>query len=164
MRARPLVALRWTLPAALVGAAVVVPGAAHSSDGFDAIRAATDSFHSVAQANRAGYLDNELPCFDSPDGGMGEHLLDGDAIDDNLDPLHPEALVYEVRPHAQLRLVAVEYIVPRAPGSDAPTLLGQLFEPVTVGGMDLWTLHAWVWRDNPTGDFKAYNPMVAPCP
>jgi hypothetical protein len=65
MRARPLVALRWTLPAALVGAAVVVPGAAHSSDGFDAIRAATDSFHSVAQANRAGYLDNELPCFSS---------------------------------------------------------------------------------------------------
>lgn len=158
-------AARWVLPPALVAAAVTIPTSAHGDGSFEAVRAATDRFHSVEQANRAGYLDNPLPCFDSADdGGMGEHLINGDLIDDTVQATAPEALVYEVGPRGALRLVAVEYIVPNTEGSQPPVLFGRPFEPVTVAGMDLWTLHAWVWRDNPSGDFAAYNPNVRACP
>ena len=150
-------------PALLAAALAATPSAAQGNDDFDAIRAVTDSFHSVEQATRAGYLDNPLPCFDDPAGGMGEHLIDESRIDNVLDPLRPEALVYEVSPHGQPKLVAVEYLAPRT-DDNAPTLLGRSMQPTTVGGTDLWELHAWVWRDNPLGAFEDWNPTVAPCP
>lgn len=164
MSSTTLRAARWVLPPALVAAAVMIPQSARGDDSFDAVRAATDRFHSVEQADRADYVNNELPCFDSSDGGMGEHLINGALIGDGeLNPLEPEALVYEVGPRGVLRLVGVEYIAPRT-DANPPSLFGRNFEPATVGGMDLWTLHAWVWRSNPTDDFAAFNPAVRSCP
>ncbi len=44
---------------------------------------------------------------------MGYHWFDHDAIEDTvLDPLQPEAFVYEPLPNGKLHLVAVEWIVP----------------------------------------------------
>ncbi len=30
--------------------------------------------------------------------------------------------------------------------------------------LGLWTLHAWIWRDNPLGLFESYNSNVPLCP
>ncbi len=149
--------------APLVLAVTLLTVPAHADTSLGDVRIATAAYHSVARANRAGYLDNPLPCFDSPSGGMGEHLIDGDAIDRTVDALHPEALVYEVRA-GSWKLVAVEYLALRLAGSAAPSLFGQDFHPITVGGTDLWALHAWVWREHPTDPFADFNPNVAPCP
>lgn len=161
-------AVRWLAPLALVVTAglTALPSSAHSTDGLDDVRAAAVRFHSVAQAQKAGYQDNALPCFDDPAGGMGEHLINGALVGDGgaLDAGHPEALVYEVR-DGSWKLVAVEYVVLFSdapyPGP-APTLLGQSLAPNP--GLGLWKLHAWVFRSNPLGVFNDWNPEVTACP
>ncbi|TME07828.1 MAG: hypothetical protein E6I69_06930 [Chloroflexi bacterium] len=66
----------------------------------------------------------------------------------------------------KLQLVAVEWIAPiqdpSNPNEAAPTLLGQTFTRLDFLGV--WALHAWLWRPNPTGMFKNYNPAVSMCP
>jgi hypothetical protein len=162
---RPLLrSARWAVPAALVAAALTA-GTAHAGDGLDDVRAATVSFHSVTSAHQAGYFDPGLPCFDSPTTGqgMGTHLVNGDLLNDGgaLDRTHPEALVYEVRDHS-LKLVAVEYIVKMSDSATAPHFLGQTMVP--NNDLGLWTLHAWIWRDNPLSVFETYNSNVDLCP
>jgi hypothetical protein len=123
------------------------------------VRAATARFHDVEAAVADG---RELldVCFDSPDGGMGVHYLKG-VGDTILDPLAPEALVYAVTDHG-LKLVAVEYIVPKALSNTAPAVLGQTLHENTALG--LWVLHAWIWQANPAGMFEDFNPNVGACP
>lgn len=160
-------AVRFALPAAALVATTQLPGSgtASASDASAAIRSATVRFHSLQQAGRAGYVDPGLPCFDDPTtgSGMGTHLVRPDLIDDHgaLDPLHPEALVYEVGSGSD-QLVAVEYIVKIADSANAPTLFNQSFARNDTLG--LWTLHAWVWRSNPVDLFAAYNSNVSMCP
>ena len=120
-----------------------------------------------SKANKAGYFDNALPCFDQGSNGMGEHLVNGALLDDDgaLDATHPEALVYEVRAQGGWKLVAVEFIVlfDDAPANGpAPKLFGQPF--TQHPSLPLWKLHAWVHRDNPLGMFTDYSPDVATCP
>lgn len=129
---------------------------------------ATQSFAEVGAAESAGYASTaaDLGCFhDAESGGMGVHWLRTDLLDADLDPLTPEALVYELGEDGEpVALVAHEYIVPVGAWDSAepPELFGtQLHEhPV----LPLWVLHAWVYRDNPSGTFADFNPDVAMCP
>jgi len=168
MRAHLGRSLRWAVPALLVAGVAALPSQPAQAEGSLAdLRDATVRFHSVAQANRAGYLDNELPCFDQGVNGMGEHLINGALLTDGgaLSVEHPEALVYEVRPQGGWKLVAVEYVVlfdDAPPDGPAPQLLGQEF--TQHPSLPLWKLHAWVFRDNPLGLFQDFNPDVGPCP
>lgn len=128
------------------------------------VRGATASFHRVANAEAAGYVEF-LGCFDNPGvGGMGQHYLDSNALDGTVEATHPEAMVYEVRPNGKLKLVAVEYIVPAVfvDPQNPPELFGQDFHLNTA--LDVWILHAWIWLPNPTGMFKDWNPRVGACP
>ena len=163
MPRRTLKAVRWALPLALLVAAVSAGAAQAHGDGMDDVRAATVRFHSVTQAHASGYLDPGLPCFDSPSTGqgMGTHLVNGDLVDGHLDRTHPEALVYEVR-SGSLKLVAVEYLMPKSLSATAPTFLGQRM--IANDDLGLWTLHAWIWRDNPLSLFETYNSNVELCP
>jgi len=159
--------LRAAVAAAATGLVAAMAWAgtaqAHSDHTLDDVRTATASFHSQAQARAAGYVDPGLPCFDDGTKGMGFHLVRPDLIGDGgkLDPLHPEALVYEEH-QGGLKLVAVEYIVSMDDAAEAPYFLGQKMIPNTP--LHLWTLHAWIWRDNPDGLFKTYNANVPLCP
>jgi hypothetical protein len=100
---------------------------------------------------------------------MGQHYVNNALVDSTVDPLRPEALVYEVR-DGSLQLVAVEWLIP-APADAAeraalaptmPALYGhQLHDAFPV---PFFVLHAWVWRDNPSGTFADYNPHVGACP
>jgi hypothetical protein len=159
---RLLKGARWALPAALVLAALTTTNA-HADDDLGDVRAATVKYHSVTQAHQDNYFDPGLPCFDSPGTGqgMGTHLVNGDLVDGTLDRTHPEALVYEVR-KGSLKLVAVEYLMPMSFSATAPTFLGQTMIP--NHDLGLWTLHAWIWRDNPISIFETYNSNVELCP
>jgi len=57
--------------------------------------------------------------------------------------------------------VAVEYIIPytfHSRDAEPPVLFGQKF--AQVDAFQLWGLHAWVWKNNPSGIFAPWNPSV----
>jgi hypothetical protein len=129
---------------------------------------ATAGFQDVATAEAAGYASSldTLGCFQDPaHGGMGVHYIDQRLLDGNVDIATPEALVYELDADGHIAgLVAHEYIVPNDAwqGSDPPELFGMPFHEHPT--LPLWVLHAWVWKDNPTGVFEDWNPAVRLCP
>ena len=91
---------------------------------------------------------------------MGYHYGNPDYIDGTVDAMKPEVLVYEPMRNGQLRLVAVEYIVPIPLWQDAeaPMLFGQHFHLNEMAG--IWALHVWLWKHNPSGMFADWNPNV----
>jgi len=119
--------------------------------------------HNVAAAEAAKYTDAIPGCFvDAQLGGMGFHFAKGSTIDGNLNELEPEVLVYEPEKDGRLELVAVEFIIPFeiAPrNGPAPTLFnGRAFTPFDANGV--WGLHAWIFKNNPSGMFADWNPTV----
>ena len=136
---------------------------------------ATAAFHDIDKALAAGYAPSDFPglpgsaeCFESPEGAMGIHYIDGALLTDGV--IHagrPEALVYEPRPNGKLELVALEYVIfqSASPGGP-PTLFGETFMPndgIALGVPPLYTLHAWIWTPNPLGLLQPWNPRVS-CP
>lgn len=146
--------------AAITTAAVAIPALAGPSE-LSQVRAATARYHSITQAEMAGYR-SFLGCFDSADGGMGQHYVDQSIIDDGVaDPLRPEALVYEVD-GSKLTLVGVEWVEVGAATDTPLALFGEEFE--YNPDLEVWALHAWIWKDNPDGIFADFNSEVADCP
>ena len=155
------------LAAASAGAALMaaaLPAATSSAEPsvqsqLAALRNATAAYHSLDAAKADGFVPL-LGCFDSPDGGMGQHFF----IPSRMGVVkltEPTALVYEVK-DGRYQLVAVEYIVPGDEHTVVPDLLGQSF--TFAPSLGVWKLHAWVWRPNPAGMFKDFNTNVRPCP
>jgi hypothetical protein len=147
------------------------------------IRRATARLRRVESAIAAGY---ELGwvngsgvriitgCVSHPSAGaMGYHYFKPELMDDlAVDPLEPEALVYEAKRNGRLKLVAVEWVV-RGPQSNPPGWPAGA-PPPTVLGMDMhilvpppgpafYLMHAWIWKHNPSGMFADWNPKVT-CP
>lgn len=93
-------------------------------------------------------------------GGMGFHYVNAALLDASVDVSTPEALLYETGDDGELQLVAVEYVIPRDAwtSQSPPTLFGR---PFTLNAFDLWALHVWVWKDNPSGVFADWNPAVS---
>jgi hypothetical protein len=126
-------------------------------------------FDSVEEVGYGKFLD----CFTNNEiGGMGQHYVNGDLVgDDVLDPLQPEALVYEPTEDGEMILVAFEYLVfadvwdPNDEGREAPVLFDQEFHLKTniPDTPPVWALHIWLWTHNPEGIFSDYNPLVF-CP
>jgi hypothetical protein len=167
---------------ALVAAATcgITATAAHAHQGHDdlaRVRQATARYHDLTVAQAAGYgllVDaNGIACIDMPGmGAMGVHYVNSTFVGDSrVDPVNPEAVVYEPVGGNRLRLVAVEYVVFQA-GWDAqhhspPKLFGQRFaltpQPNRYGLPAFYSLHAWVWKNNPAGTFAMWNARVS-CP
>lgn len=155
--------------------AAVAAGAGPRHDAIEPVRKATRQFHRVNEAVKAEYAQftdvNGVTCIDGPAGAgnMGIHYVNGTLVGDGkIDARHPEAVLYE-QTKGGLKLTAVEYIVLAADwkGSKPPSLFGQTFmfttEPNRYGLPDFYALHAWVWKNNPSGRFSPYNPRVH-CP
>lgn len=128
-----------------------------------ALRRVTASFHDFNTAKHAGWSTQITPCMTDPGGagGMGFHYGNTGLIDGTASVEKPQLLLYEPEKNGNLRLVAVEYIIPYSfhPRSAAPPVLfNQQF--AQVDAFQLWGLHAWVWRDNPSGIFAPWNPRV----
>jgi hypothetical protein len=162
---------------ALVFAALVVPvlaavGVAVGASAFDAAKSSTARFHDLEQAKAAGYTVEVadlagITCIEDPEGtgAMGVHMLNPTLLDGTIDAAHPEILVYEPRNNGTLKLVALEYLVFKSAwGAGRPSLYGQQFDEIKAvnryGIPESWALHAWLWKPNPNGMLKPYNPRV----
>jgi hypothetical protein len=148
----------------------VFDGVATAHDGADCgqecraqlaqVRAATAKYHDVQTAIADGYAPLS-PCVALPSGpAMGIHYVNIPKVDATLDVADPEVLIYLPDAEGDLTLVAVEYMIPTAYSPNAPQLMGQHFHP---GPQSTWTLHAWIWRNNPSGMFADFNPKLG-CP
>ncbi len=174
MRRRTLIVVLTVISILATSSVALAHGGGGHGDGKDfvsghtrrelrEVRRATDRFHNVKKAERAGY-EEFLACFDDEAGGMGQHYVDVSALDGTVQARHPEAMVYEVGRGGRLRLVAVEYIVPSpfVDPANPPELFGQKFH--LNADLDVWVLHAWIWKWNPSGLFADWNPRVRDCP
>jgi hypothetical protein len=165
--------------------ALSAPVAAAAS--WQSVQALTARYHSQQQAAAAGYSMAGEPCVQSPAGAMGIHAVNRTLAGDlNIDPLVPEILLYLPNDDGRLELVGVEYFEVALANSDAgpvpwfggappaagwfnpaPSVLGQTFDGPMPGHNPVmpwhYDLHAWLWADNPAGQFAMFNPTLA-CP
>ena len=134
------------------------------------IRRATARYHYIEVALADGYeLGSE--CVSVPGlGAMGHHFIKNSLVDGEVDPLQPEALLYEPTKNGGFKLIGVEYIVVAAPWDalhDNPPMLGnKVFDdhrPEGSSGPPFphYQLHAWIWKDNPNGIYFPFNPKVS---
>ena len=135
--------------------------AADVNQDLAALRRVTASFHSFGAAKNAGWSTMITPCMVGPDGGMGFHYGNTKLITGSVRVEEPELLLFEPERNGALRLVAVEYIVPLSAwnSSKPPRLFGRDFKVNTQ--FQVWALHAWVWKSNPSGMFADWNPSVS---
>lgn len=152
----------------LIAAVLATVAFASGQSDLAKLRAATAKFHRTQVVQEAGYdlvpdLDH---CFDNPGvGGMGFHYINTELLDTTVDPLQPEAMVYAPGPNGKLQFGAVEFIVPAeawdAEHDSLPSAYGQDFHLNETLGV--YVLHAWIWKNNPSGMFEDWNPKVS-CP
>jgi len=134
----------------------------------DLVRQATQPFRDAPPDGYGQFLG----CVSGPEeGAMGVHFVNLALVGDGeLDPNHPEALIYEPK-DGRLTLVGVEYIVPvdlwnaNPDHKGPPVLEGQLLQlvdsPNRFGLDPFYELHVWAWRENPNGAFVDWNPHVS---
>ena len=171
-----------TLAAVVVCAAALLaplPPPPHAApDHQDPVAKATnEGFTHPAAATKAGYALLKdaagIACIDMPGmGGMGVHYANVSLVDGKIQVRHPEALVYRFANNGHLRLAALEYLVTvdawRANHpTGRPSLFGHRFNLTPAGnrfGLPAYfSLHAWLWYDNPAGTYRMWNPKVY-CP
>lgn len=123
------------------------------------VRAATAKYRDDSNAFRDGYVDINLKL-----PNMGYHFLKASLVTPVFDLRKPPILVYNKREDGSFELLAVEYAIPIDPQN--PNVAPEGF----TGNNDVWnfntlntgwwTLHAWVWKNNPDGVFSPMNPLV----
>lgn len=171
MRKRIVIAITAALPVLAIAGYAAASGQSELAE----VRRVTARFHDVDAAKAAGYelgyvngAGNTIitGCIAHPTAGaMGYHYFNKKLIDDLVvDVSKPEGLVYAPARDGELKLVAVEYVVPGAgsnpPGvSEPPTVLGQEMV-ILVPAVGWYTRHFWVWSTNPAGIFAHWSPEV----
>jgi hypothetical protein len=130
---------------------------------YKSVHSAAARFHSTTQATKAGYVEAS-PCIAAPGlGTMGFHWVNDALVDPVFDPLNPEAVLYLPDKNGNYKLVAVEYIVIDV-GQPRPAFDGYDFD---IGGTPVpvahWSLHTWLYAENPAGVHAPFNPAIS-CP
>jgi hypothetical protein len=139
---------------------------------------ATARYNDLSAARGRGYGllkdKNGIACIamdGMPSMAMGVHYVKSALVaDPTVSVSTPEALVYEPTPLG-LRLAALEYVVLKsawdAHHSRPPALYGHRFALTPAGNRfglpAFYSLHAWIWKQNPSGEFAMWNPTVH-CP
>jgi hypothetical protein len=164
---------------ALVALAVTAAALAGrgSAGGLGTAKAATAQYRDLPSAKAAGYGllkdKNGIACIamDSmPEmGAMGVHYANPRLVGDgDLDLRAPEALVYQPAGAGKLRLAAIEYVVLKAAWdakhASAPVMFGRRFNSTPAGNRfglpAYYSLHVWLFKQNPAGEFSMWNPLV----
>ena len=159
----------------IVSGSVAAAATGNAQDDVAGARAATARFHDVEVAKASKYTlfpdAAGIECIDNPGvGAMGVHYVNLPLVNSGtIDALKSQALVYEPGTDGQLHLVAVEYIVFKqawdATHGAPPTLCGQDFMLTPDGNRfgipAFYSLHAWIWKVNPSGMFAMWNPQVS---
>jgi hypothetical protein len=166
------------LAAAAVCAALAaaIAMAAGGGDSTSDVTGATAKYYKLTVAQKAGYgllKDKQgITCIamDSMPGmgAMGVHYAKGALVGDGkIDANTPEALVYAPT-GKKLSLAAVEYVVIKsawdAKHPSAPVLFGHRFNFTPAGNRfglpAYYSLHVWLFKHNPAGEFTMWNPEV----
>ena len=162
---------------------LIAPAAAVPPDELQALQAATAPYHSLDQAQAAGYSLEGEPCVQEAPGAMGIHAVNATLAGDlAVDPDRPDILLYLPDKNGDLKLIGVEYFMvaltasgpwfgPSPPPSGfvnpAPSVFGHTFDGPMPGHNPAmpwhYDLHVWVWADNPAGMFAPFNPTLS-CP
>ena len=135
------------------------------------VRQVTTKYHDVNVAYADGFI-RTPECIESPDGGMGIHLINpARLMDPAINLLEPEILLY-VETVDGMKLIGVEYFqgigapdtaVPN-PAPPAAVLFGRPLngpmEQHEPGQPPHYDLHVWIWKANPSGMFAPFNPNV----
>ena len=175
--------IRAVIPMIFLALVVVFAAAAGGfggvNDGVATARGATVRFRDLGLATHAGYgllrdkrgiacIADGMPGMSM--GAMGVHYAKSSLVGDGALDVHtPEALVYEpVGPGKGLRLAAVEYVVLKAAWdaehNGAPVMFGRRFNFTPTGNRfglpAYYSLHAWLFKRNPSGEFSMWNPLV----
>lgn len=149
-----------------------VPATAANAMDLAALRRATARYHRVEVALDDGFLaPPPEECVAAPPGGMGYHYVNPGHMDLEIDATRPEALLYEPMANGKVRLVGAEFLV-HGDGWDAanpgtlPSFAGVEFDPpmdraAAAPPGPFYTLHVWLWKDNPSGMFAPFNPRVS---
>jgi len=123
------------------------------------VRAATARYRNVNNAFADNYVDIGLKL-----PNMGYHFLKAGLVTPVFDIKQPPILVYNKNEDGNFELLAVEYAVPIDPQTPNVPPAGFSgdddqwdFNTLNTGW---WTLHAWVWKNNPDGAFNPMNPLV----
>jgi hypothetical protein len=128
------------------------------------VRNATAKFHDFAwttSANGGGYsVQFPAGCAAISTGAQGVHYLNPSLVDDQVELLRPELVMYEPGPNGQMNFVGVDYVVPLNLSVTPPSLLGVDFAPLGPP-LNVWAVHIWAWRPNPDGMFAPWNPKVS---
>ena len=124
------------------------------------VKAATAKYQNINNAFADNY--GKDPIVVMPN--MGYHFLKVELVSPVFDMKKPAILVYNKKNNGKFELVAVEYAVPMSslPPHVAPegfTGNDDEWDENTLN-TGWWTLHAWVWENNPDGVFKPMNPLV----
>jgi hypothetical protein len=153
---------------------------------LDEVRAATSRYQDVAAALADGYVRDPMDVCETSyylgsmrdEGTMGIHFFRPDLLGveegqtrhdvtgTHADFLRPAMLVYEPQPDSVLALVAVANMVSarawEAAGHAEPPAFGDVpYEHHAESGFpEYYDLHVWLYRDNPSGMYAAYNPAV----
>lgn len=130
------------------------------------LRGATAKYHRIEVAMDNGY-EQGSGCVSSPAGGMGFHYVNFDLVDGIFDSTQPEALLYEMDKNGKMKLVAVEFIIVKELWDSENAMkpyfgiqeFDEAFAPIPLP-FDNYQLHAWVWKNNPSGIFTKFNPNV----
>ena len=128
------------------------------------VRAATAQFHDVNAAIAAGYA-QATPCI----ANEGIRYRNGALLDAVIDPHQPEILIYEPKKNGDVRLVAVQYLVPSAlwdaTNTSPPSLGDQAFmdrrTPPFGAPVPNYSLVVWAWAPNSSGIYVIQNPAVS---
>ena len=118
-------------------------------------RQATLKYQDLDAALADGYVDINVVM-----PNMGRHYMKASLVDGSFEVDKPEILVYEPA-GGSMQLVALEYVVPLDSAATAPggfTGSADAWDRNTT--FQLWTLHAWVHKDNPGGVFNPTNQLV----
>jgi hypothetical protein len=122
----------------------------------------TARYHNLEVAKAEGFVFLH-GCENRPDEGpVGTvYVHMGRLTDGKIDPLKPEALIYEPLKNGRFRLVGVELAMPYPlwTQSRPPEFLGESFQREDEFGV--WGLHVWLWSFNPEGLFAESNPRIS---
>jgi hypothetical protein len=154
---------------------------------LEEVRAATEKYRDVQVALADGYVPDPLNICETPyhmgrtaqSGVMGIHYLRNDLLGieeqrtrldvtgTHTDFTSPAVLLYEPQADGSLELLALENLVSadawKAAGNEAPpSFTGEPFPFAEANpAMTMrasYDLHVWLFRENPSGLFAAYNP------
>ena len=164
---------RFALTALTVSSVLVIGlgmalTASARQDVLSKVHDVTARFNSIQAAKQAGYVPFYV-CAEEPGvGTMGQHYVNFDLVGDPaIDPLKPEALVYEPQRNGGYKLVALEWVRVGPVTNPAPTVFGIEMKHVGSGnryGIEpdgFYERHYWLYRSNPLGTFSDWNPRVS---